>query len=360
MRCISVSPLPELTDDDIEELRIIAPEAAILTSLENSDTDTASSNSDTEEHADLPEPLTALFNITFRDLSQEEMQIKSEETFLRLKTRLLPHHCEKVEFITRQQSESKQWHTHRVGRITSTRFHRVSTAENISQTYLMDIMQYSETQLNVPSVLWGRSMEETARQAYNALMAESHEGFSVSHCGLVLRPSDPHLGSSPDGITKCTCCGKGVLEIKCPYKYRDGLEGSTEDTQFCLDKSFTLKNSHPYYYQTQLHMFVCGVSHCDFVLWTRKEVIVQRVLKNQEFLEEALPKAQHAFISIVLPELLTRRHDPDLEIQQVCQSCGRPKFGKMITCVECKNSFHYICAKIKRKSAAWLCRECKQ
>lgn len=132
-------------------------------------------------------------------------------------------------------------------------------------------------------------------------MADSHQGFSVSSCGLVMWPSDPHLGSSLDGITKCTCCGKGVLEIKCPNKYCDGLQGGTQDWQFCLDKSFNLKDSHPYYYQIHLHMFVCDVSHCDFVVWTKKEVIVQRIVKK--FLDEALPNAQHVFISSVLPEL---------------------------------------------------------
>lgn len=57
---MSVSPLPELTDDDTERLRIVSPSTAVLTSLENSDTDTASSNTDTEKHIDLPEPLTTL------------------------------------------------------------------------------------------------------------------------------------------------------------------------------------------------------------------------------------------------------------------------------------------------------------
>ncbi|KAK1898363.1 Hexokinase-1 [Dissostichus eleginoides] len=65
-----------LTDDDIRELRDVAPGAAVLTSLENSDTDTASSDTDSEEHPDLPEPLTALFDATLRELSPQEMKIR--------------------------------------------------------------------------------------------------------------------------------------------------------------------------------------------------------------------------------------------------------------------------------------------
>lgn len=88
-----------LTDDDIKELQIIAPGAAVLTSLENSDTDTAS-DTDTEEHSNLPEPLTVLFDGTLRELSPQELQVKSEDTFHRLKNKLQPHQCERLEFVT--------------------------------------------------------------------------------------------------------------------------------------------------------------------------------------------------------------------------------------------------------------------
>lgn len=150
--CLFVAVLSVLTDDDIRELQVVDPCAAVLTSLENSDTDTASSDTDSEEHPDLPEPLTALFDVTHRELSPQEMQVKCEDTFHRLKTTLQPHQCEKLEFV----------------RITSTKLHQSTTTDKISKTYLNNIMQYKRTELNVPSVLWGKNMEETARQAYTA------------------------------------------------------------------------------------------------------------------------------------------------------------------------------------------------
>lgn len=77
--CLFVALLSVLTDDDILELQVVDPCAAVLISLENSDTDTASSDTDSEEHPDLPEPLTALFDVTLRELSPQEMQVKCEE-----------------------------------------------------------------------------------------------------------------------------------------------------------------------------------------------------------------------------------------------------------------------------------------
>lgn len=350
-----------LTDEDIMELHEIAPHAAALTSLENSDTDTASSGSDTEteEELCLPDPLTALYDSSLRQFCPHEIQIRSKEVYKQLQTNLQPIQYQKLELITRQQSQSKVWFTYRAGRITSTKFHRVCTTDKISIECLKDIMQYSNSPLEVPSVRWGKSMEAVARQCYAEHAAKKHEDFTVTCSGLVVSPQDPHLGSSPDGMIDCSCCGKGVLEIKCPYKYKDGLHGSTGDKKFCLDHTNSLKKSHPYYYQVQFHMHVCNVSHCDFVVWTKQEFVVQRIMKDQDFLLETMPKAYKVFISVILPELLTRQNDPCLKPIKCCKQCGRPQFGKMIECVRCLSAFHYSCAGIKRKTQGWLCVECK-
>uniref|UniRef100_A0A1A8G6W1 Zinc finger PHD-type domain-containing protein n=1 Tax=Nothobranchius korthausae TaxID=1143690 RepID=A0A1A8G6W1_9TELE len=352
--------LRALTDDDILELKAVEPEAAVLTSMDNSDTDTASSDTDTEEQTGLPEPLTALFDTTLRELSPQELNVKCEETFQRLKTTTQHHQLEQLQWVTRQQSKSHDWHIHRAGRITSTKFHHVATTDKLSKNYIMNIMQYNKTTLNVSSVIWGENMEQTARQHYSDFMSKNHQGLMVSTCGLVVQPSEPYLGSSPDGIVTCTCCGKGVVEIKCPYKYRESLQGSTEDPKFCLDNSLVLKPTHTYYYQIQLHMFVCDVNYCDFVVWTKKEFIVQRVGKDHKLLQDTLPKAQEAFVSQVLPELLTRRFDPALESQRACKFCGRPDFGKTIDCNKCSGHFHYSCVNIRRKPTMWLCLDCAE
>lgn len=274
---------------------------------------------------------------------------------------LRPDQCESLEKTTQQQSQCKDWHLHRAGRITGSIFHSVVRAtDKTSKATLMKVMHYGENELSVPSVVWGTKMEDSARQLYIREMSKTHQDLQVRHCGLVLRPGEPHLGTSPDGIITCTCCGKGALEIKCPYKYRDGLEGCTQDKQFCLDESNHVKKSHPYYHQTQLHMFVCDVDHCDFVVWTKKEAIIVRIYRDEDFLQEAMPKAKKFFISYVLPELLTRHHDPALKTQKACMHCTKPDYGKMIDCVRCDSHFHYSCAGVKRKLLNWLCKQCKR
>jgi hypothetical protein len=44
--------------------------------------------------------------------------------------------------------------------------------------------------------------------------------FTVQSSGLVVHPSYPYIGASPDGVVMCECCGEELLEIKCPFKYK--------------------------------------------------------------------------------------------------------------------------------------------
>ena len=93
---------------------------------------------------------------------------------------------------------------------------------------------------------------------------------------------------------KCSCCTNGVLEIKCPFCHRnDNIYDSAEqDKKFCLKKNadglLSLDHSHPYYYQVQTQIFVCGVDYGDFVVCTFPEnskpvIHIERTLPDHNF-----------------------------------------------------------------------------
>jgi hypothetical protein len=44
------------------------------------------------------------------------------------------------------------------------------------------------------------------------------------------------MGVTPDGIISCDCCGKGALDIKCPFKHRDKTvqQAVATDKDFCV------------------------------------------------------------------------------------------------------------------------------
>ena len=91
-------------------------------------------------------------------------------------------------------------------------------------------------------------------------MSTSHEDVSISLCGFCVSAKYPFLGASPDALIDCKCCGKGVVEVKCPLCAQESslTEAARGIQSFCLqecsDGKYELKHVHDYYYQCQLQI----------------------------------------------------------------------------------------------------------
>ena len=48
---------------------------------------------------------------------------------------------------------------------------------------------------------------------------------AIQEVGFLVQADIPYIGATSDGVVRCKCHSKRLLEIKCPYRYRDGLEG---------------------------------------------------------------------------------------------------------------------------------------
>lgn len=211
------------------------------------------------------------------------------------------------------------------------------------------------------------------------------------------------MGASPDGIVNCACCGKGSLEIKCPYSCVDKsfLEATGEQRFFLElhDGMYRLKKDHAYYYQVQMQIKFLESSYCDFVVWREQELIVQRILPDVEFIEHALTQATKFFKYAILPELLGKYYSrlptqagdeaetieplPALHQDQNQQSsasqgsktsqdhnqdvwcyCRAEESGEMIQCEsgDCKIEwFHIECLKITTiPKGKWMCPDCRK
>ena len=91
---------------------------------------------------------------------------------------------------------------------------------------------------------WGNEQEPFARAAY-----EIHSGNLVDQTGLVMHPSIPYAGASPDGlIDDC-----GLVEIKCP------------NTATHIDTLLIETVPAKYITQMQVQMACTGRVWCDFV-----------------------------------------------------------------------------------------------
>ncbi len=98
----------------------------------------------------------------------------------------------------------------------------------------------------------GSTHEKAARDYYyEKRMKKSHTAFSITNSGFVINPEWPFIGATPDGVVSCACCGKGVMEIKCPYCHKgQNIEDCIQDKNFCIKKNsdgiLELDRSHGY------------------------------------------------------------------------------------------------------------------
>ena len=285
---------------------------------------------------------------------------------------------------TRGQSQSTLWYNHRIGRITASQFGRVAKCKlSAYPTSLVEyIMQYKCPDPSIPAIRWGRVNEERAFQKYEEFMQENHVNFTVRHSGLCLHADYPFLGASPDGVTNCQCCGEGLLEIKCTFKYRHVDPKSIRDNTFCVDFTTNpphLRENHVYFYQVQGQLALCEKSHCDFVCWTLKGMAIDRINRNKEFFDAMLPKFEEVFVNYICPEILSRKlqqpptdHESsnslstgqdDTDSSESCDDdeycfCRKGEYGLMIACdsPNCPIEwFHMLCVGLTEEpDGEWL------
>ncbi len=286
-----------------------------------------------------------------------------------------------VEEVTRGQSKSKLWFQQRTGRVTASRLKSAlsTSLAKPSQSIIKLICYPESSKFYSAGCTWGCNHEGPAREAYVAQYKSKHERFMISRSGLVLNSKYPFMGASPDGIVSCQCCGRGVLEIKCPYSCRNKTLSEFEGEVSFLEKSqegkMEIKRTHSYYYQLQMQMKFCNTIYGDFIVYTNQDLFVQRIAIDDKFITEALQKVQ-PFIKIgILPEVLGKvltkeptcieHGNSQFETKDdVWCYCKRGEEGNMIAC---DNSscpiqwFHLQCLKLSLEDVpkgSWYCKEC--
>ncbi|XP_065189567.1 sushi, von Willebrand factor type A, EGF and pentraxin domain-containing protein 1-like [Sycon ciliatum] len=305
-----------------------------------------------------------------------------------------------VEQATLNQADSKAWFEFRAGRITASKL-KSAVCTDISQpsTSLVRSVCYPEAhKFRSKATQWGCDHEQKAIDNYSEHASATHQKVEVLPSGFVIHPDYPYRGATPDSLVQCSCCGNGVVEVKCPYGWRDSsLHDAADSGQFCLVKSggaLHLKQDHMYYYQVQLQMLVCKVQYCDFVVWNEGQLFVERICADTDFIREAVPGAQKFFQCAVLPELVgkwftktfstlpadassaaTSASEPlgaasttstaDQERPPEFCYCKSVKAGEVLRCSnnDCSiRLFHMTCLQLKSKPKRknWTCPECRK
>ncbi|XP_065651315.1 uncharacterized protein LOC136079507 [Hydra vulgaris] len=170
---------------------------------------------------------------TLEDIDELCTQILTSNTLLTTKEA-----CQLVEEQTRSQAASHMWFRFRAGRITSSNMKKACITSPLkpSISTVKSICYPSLLKFKTAATDWGCQHESGALDCYTNLIKDKHTELKISKSGLHIDHNNSYLGATPDSLVSCNCCGKGVLEIKCPFCLRD------IDIQGCVDKRSSLEN----------------------------------------------------------------------------------------------------------------------
>ena len=219
-----------------------------------------------------------------------------------------------VEKITRRQYACKRWHAERFSRLTSSKFGEICKCKEPVKLCTRLLYKGASSSLSSSSLLWGRDHEDTARDEYVKTVAQP-KGWKVQECGLFLSTRIGYLGTSPDGLVSSDGKVIGCIEIKCPFSAQDKtvVEACATIQQFfCTmdeNRKVHLKKRHNYYYQVQGQLALLNLQWCDFVVWTRSGIHVERITFDRDFWsKQCLPQLKSFYTDVILPEIVYPRH----------------------------------------------------
>ncbi len=161
----------------------------------------------------------------------------------------------------------------------------------------------------------GKIMEPKAKQKFVLEQQPLHSNFEIEEVGLIVNAEIPCLGASPDGMVSCSCHGRGVLEIKCPYTYRERLDDWQQDRDFPIDEKLSMKKNHKYYYQIQMQMDMCKAKFGYFYVFSpgNNKALLSIVDLDVEPLTELKSTLSPKFQKFVIPEIVSRKMDNDID-----------------------------------------------
>ncbi|XP_069104831.1 uncharacterized protein [Argopecten irradians] len=246
------------------------------------------------------------------DLESDSCKIVFESYVANLK-----FDASQIAHLTKGQSSNPIWKKARSGRLTASMFGAIArrNSEKRPVSLIKSCCKYYGESFTDAQEL-GCTHETKAKNSYLKFQSSNgHRGISIDESGLCVMEEYPYIGASPDGfVTYETCTGQGLVEVKCPFKYRDITpQVAATHNDFCchVDEAkgtIQLKRSHPYYYQVQGQMAVTDCMWCDFVVWTPKGISVERIHFDNDFWNlQILPKLQSFFRKFIVPEMYSRR-----------------------------------------------------
>lgn len=240
---------------------------------------------------------------------EEEMRFVSVESEDFYKANVYVNETEIIDLCirTREQSDSSEWIQARNLRITaSSNVHAIKVFKGKNFSALAKNLVNPKT-FSGPSVEYGKRKESLALRAY-----KKSKNVDVIPLGLLVSVSQPWLGASVDGVVIEDFCVTKLVEIKCPssckYKHVVDFDTGTSNVGYLkfIDGILQLHDSHMYYTQCQMQMYITGLTVCDFFVWSKFSHVTVEVHRNDEFLSPLIPRLQKFYFGYYIEELRSK------------------------------------------------------
>lgn len=216
----------------------------------------------------------------------------------------------KLQNETKQQADCPKWFLLKYSRLTASNFGKIckkmSSKKAKPELVARDMLHPKPpTDFQKKMLSWGKENESVAIQVYKGLAQRRH--VIVHECGLYISPEEPILAATPDRVCyDSTEVSKwGITEVKCPYSVRDKPPSEAAKSDNFMSKLHDgapeLKHDHEYYHQVQGQMAITGAQWCDFVIYTKAGIAVQRIPFNPQFWMSAACRLHSFFYSYFLP-----------------------------------------------------------
>ena len=253
-------------------------------------------------------------------------ELKETIAHFKQSQRLTPQQIDELERATRDQRLSPAWFSARRHRLTASKFGEILHRRNTtSPDKLVERILHPKSFKSVQTD-WGIEHESVALQKYVEFQHSTGDpNLSVCPSGFIVCSDYPFLGASPDGAVFSPALPDphGYLEIKCPYNQRNmtPLDACTS-AEFCCelgeDGQMKLRRSHHYYAQVQGQMAIGKRNWCDFVIYTQKNIAVERITFDSSYWSNELqPKLVDFYDNILAPEIVSPIHCLGLPIRDL-------------------------------------------
>ena len=228
--------------------------------------------------------------------------IQLQEKYKHLNQTIPEEEISRIEKETRDQANSRKWCDLRKVRLTASNFGKILNRKVKPTTaFLEDV--FSQKCKFAASLEYGKRNEAFGKQKYLERTPSSH----VHECGFIINPEFTFLGATPDGIV-CSNGESGLLEVKCPYSARSMsiLQACSDIPKFYLKHSengIALDRNHNYYAQVQGQLMITGSKFCEFVVYTQKDLHIERITPDIPFMSIMLEKLANFYQCYGLPYL---------------------------------------------------------